>query len=121
TLATHQIVGLGEAFRLAKEEMAQAHARVLALRDPFFAQIDGLAELYINSSMTSRVPHNLNVSFNYVEGKSPNMPLKDIAVSSGSACTSAPLEPPSVLRALARNDVPEPRSIRFRFCLLYTS
>ncbi|MFX6118872.1 aminotransferase class V-fold PLP-dependent enzyme, partial [Acinetobacter baumannii] len=76
TLATHQIVGMGEAFRIAKEEMAQENARVLALRDRFFAQIDGLEELYINGSMTSRVPHNLNVSFNYVEGESLIMALK---------------------------------------------
>lgn len=101
TLATHQIVGMGEAFRIAKEEMAQENARVLALRDRFFAQIDGLEELYINGSMTSRVPHNLNVSFNYVEGESLIMALKDLAVSSGSACTSASLEPSYVLRAWA--------------------
>ena len=115
TLATHQIVGMGEAFRIAKEEMAQENARVLALRDRFFAQIDGLEELYINGSMTSRVPHNLNVSFNYVEGESLIMALKDLAVSSGSACTSASLEPSYVLRALGRNDELAHSSIRFTF------
>ncbi|WP_134612402.1 aminotransferase class V-fold PLP-dependent enzyme, partial [Pseudomonas aeruginosa] len=113
--ATHQIVGMGEAFRIAKEEMAQENARVLALRDRFFAQIDGLEELYINGSMTSRVPHNLNVSFNYVEGESLIMALKDLAVSSGSACTSASLEPSYVLRALGRNDELAHSSIRFTF------
>ncbi len=87
----------------------------LALRDRFFAQIDGLEELYINGSMTSRVPHNLNVSFNYVEGESLIMALKDLAVSSGSACTSASLEPSYVLRALGRNDELAHSSIRFTF------
>ncbi len=106
---------MGEAFRIAKEEMAQENARVLALRDRFFAQIDGLEELYINGSMTSRVPHNLNVSFNYVEGESLIMALKDLAVSSGSACTSASLEPSYVLRALGRNDELAHSSIRFTF------
>ncbi|OES68200.1 IscS subfamily cysteine desulfurase [Pseudomonas aeruginosa] len=115
TLATHQIVGMGEAFRIAREEMAQESAHVLALRDRFFAQIDGLEELYINGSMTSRVPHNLNVSFNYVEGESLIMALKDLAVSSGSACTSASLEPSYVLRALGRNDELAHSSIRFTF------
>ena len=95
--------------------MAQENARVLALRDRFFAQIDGLEELYINGSMTSRVPHNLNVSFNYVEGESLIMALKDLAVSSGSACTSASLEPSYVLRALGRNDELAHSSIRFTF------
>lgn len=88
---------------------------MLALRDRFFAQIDGLEELYINGSMTSRVPHNLNVSFNYVEGESLIMALKDLAVSSGSACTSASLEPSYVLRALGRNDELAHSSIRFTF------
>lgn len=111
TLATHQIVGMGEAFRIAKEEMAAESVRIKALSDRFYKQVENLEELYVNGSMTARVPHNLNLSFNYVEGESLIMALKDLAVSSGSACTSASLEPSYVLRALGRND--ELRTARF--------
>ncbi len=115
TLATHQLVGMGEAFRIAKEEMAQENERIRALRDRFYKQVEHLEELYVNGSMTVRVPHNLNLSFNYVEGESLIMALKDLAVSSGSACTSASLEPSYVLRALGRNDELAHSSIRFTF------
>lgn len=115
TLATHQIVGMGEAFRIAKAEMAQENERIRALRDRFYKQVEGMEELYINGSMTQRVAHNLNLSFNYVEGESLVMALKDLAVSSGSACTSASLEPSYVLRALGRNDELAHSSIRFTF------
>ena len=115
TLATHQIVGMGEAFRIAKEEMVQENERIRALRDRFYKQVEGMEELYINGSMTQRVAHNLNLSFNYVEGESLVMALKDLAVSSGSACTSASLEPSYVLRALGRNDELAHSSIRFTF------
>jgi cysteine desulfurase len=115
TLAAHQSVGMGEAFRIAKEEMAAENERIRALRDRFLKQVEHLEELYINGSMTSRVPHNLNLSFNYVEGESLIMALKDLAVSSGSACTSASLEPSYVLRALGRNDELAHSSIRFTF------
>lgn len=115
TLAAHQSVGMGEAFRIAKEEMAVENERIRSLRDRFFKQVEHLEELYVNGSMTSRVPHNLNLSFNYVEGESLIMALKDLAVSSGSACTSASLEPSYVLRALGRNDELAHSSIRFTF------
>ncbi|WP_027895946.1 IscS subfamily cysteine desulfurase [Zestomonas thermotolerans] len=115
TLATHQIVGMGEAYRIAKEEMAKDRAHVQALRDRFLKQVEDIEELYVNGSMTQRVPHNLNLSFNYVEGESLIMALKDLAVSSGSACTSASLEPSYVLRALGRNDELAHSSIRFTF------
>ena len=115
TLAAHQSVGMGEAFRIAKEEMAVENERIRSLRDRFFKQVEHLEELYVNGSMTSRVPHNLNLSFNYVEGESLIMALKDLAVSSGSACTSASLEPSYVLRALGRNDELAHSSIRFNF------
>jgi cysteine desulfurase len=115
TLATHQIVGMGEAFRIAKEDLAKDTAHVLALRDRFLKQVEGMEELYVNGSLTQRVPHNLNLSFNYVEGESLIMALKDLAVSSGSACTSASLEPSYVLRALGRNDELAHSSIRFTF------
>ncbi|AFN78631.1 IscS subfamily cysteine desulfurase [Stutzerimonas nitrititolerans] len=115
TLAAHQSVGMGEAFRIAKEEMAAENERIRALRDRFFKQVEHLEELYVNGSMTARVPHNLNLSFNYVEGESLIMALKDLAVSSGSACTSASLEPSYVLRALGRNDELAHSSIRFTF------
>ena len=115
TLATHQLVGMGEAFHLAKLEMAQENERIRALRDRFYKQVEHLEELYVNGSMTARVPHNLNISFNYVEGESLIMALKDLAVSSGSACTSASLEPSYVLRALGRNDELAHSSIRFSF------
>src|ERR1700712_1757645 len=113
TLATHQIVGMGEAFRVAKEDMAAENVRIKALNDRFSKQVEHLEELYINGSMSARVPHNLNLSFNYVEGESLIMALKDLAVSSGSACTSASLEPSYVLRALGRNDELAHSSIRF--------
>ncbi|QGZ30282.1 IscS subfamily cysteine desulfurase [Stutzerimonas stutzeri] len=115
TLAAHQSVGMGEAFRIAKQEMAAENERITRLRDRFFKQVEHLEELYVNGSMTSRVPHNLNLSFNYVEGESLIMALKDLAVSSGSACTSASLEPSYVLRALGRNDELAHSSIRFTF------
>ncbi|WP_312911513.1 IscS subfamily cysteine desulfurase [Stutzerimonas nitrititolerans] len=115
TLAAHQSVGMGEAFRIAKQEMAAENERIRALRDRFFKQVEHLEELYVNGSMTARVPHNLNLSFNYVEGESLIMALKDLAVSSGSACTSASLEPSYVLRALGRNDELAHSSIRFTF------
>lgn len=115
TLAAHQSVGMGEAFRIAKEEMTAENERITRLRDRFFKQLEHLEELYVNGSMTARVPHNLNLSFNYVEGESLIMALKDLAVSSGSACTSASLEPSYVLRALGRNDELAHSSIRFTF------
>ncbi|MBC3422766.1 IscS subfamily cysteine desulfurase [Pseudomonas sp. RW3S2] len=115
TLPTHQIVGMGEAFAIAKQEMATENVRIKALSDRFFKQVSDLEELYVNGSQTQRVPHNLNLSFNYVEGESLLMSLKDIAVSSGSACTSASLEPSYVLRALGRNDELAHSSIRFSF------
>jgi len=115
TLATHQIVGMGEAFRIAKQDMVKDAEHVRALSARFYRQVESLEELYVNGSLTSRVPHNLNLSFNYVEGESLIMALKDLAVSSGSACTSASLEPSYVLRALGRNDELAHSSIRFTF------
>ena len=115
TLATHQIVGMGEAFRVAREEMASERIRIKALNERFWDRLKDMEELYLNGSATARVPHNLNVSFNYVEGESLIMALKDLAVSSGSACTSASLEPSYVLRALGRNDELAHSSIRFTF------
>ncbi|MBW3507761.1 IscS subfamily cysteine desulfurase [Janthinobacterium sp. NKUCC06_STL] len=113
TLPTHQIVGMGEAFRIAKEEMDSEIGRILALRDRLAKGLQEIEEVYINGDMDHRVPHNLNVSFNYVEGESLIMAIKDIAVSSGSACTSASLEPSYVLRALGRSDELAHSSIRF--------
>ena len=113
TLATHQIVGMGEAFRLAKEEMATENERIRMLRDRLWDGVKDIEEVYINGDMDQRVPHNLNVSFNFVEGESLLMALKDLAISSGSACTSASLEPSYVLRALGRNDELAHSSIRF--------
>jgi cysteine desulfurase len=113
TLATHQIVGMGEAFRLARLEMATENDRIRMLRDRLLAGTSEIEEVYINGDMEHRVPHNLNVSFNFVEGESLIMAIKDIAVSSGSACTSASLEPSYVLRALGRNDELAHSSIRF--------
>jgi len=113
TLATHQIVGMGEAFRLAREEMDSELSRIRALRDRLAKGLQEIEETYINGDMDHRVPHNLNVSFNYVEGESLIMAIKDIAVSSGSACTSASLEPSYVLRALGRSDELAHSSIRF--------
>jgi cysteine desulfurase len=113
TLATHQIVGMGEAFRLAKAEMATENERVRMLRDRLWTGISQMEEVYINGDLERRVPHNLNVSFNFVEGESLIMAIKDVAVSSGSACTSASLEPSYVLRALGRSDELAHSSIRF--------
>ncbi len=113
TLATHQIVGMGEAFRLAREEMATETARIRALRDRLWKGLQDIEEVYLNGDLEHRVPHNLNVSFNFVEGESLIMAIKDLAVSSGSACTSASLEPSYVLRALGRNDELAHSSIRF--------
>jgi len=113
TLATHQIVGMGEAFRLAREQMAADNERIRMLRDRLLNGVNGLEEVYVNGDMEKRVPHNLNVSFNFVEGESLIMAMKDLAVSSGSACTSASLEPSYVLRALGRNDELAHSSIRF--------
>ncbi len=115
TLATHQIVGMGEAFRIAKEEMDTEIVRIKALRDRLAKGLMDMEEVYINGDMDHRVPHNLNVSFNYVEGESLIMAIKDLAVSSGSACTSASLEPSYVLRALGRSDELAHSSIRFTF------
>ena len=113
TLATHQCVGMGEAFRIAREEMLSEGARIQALRDKLWNGIKDMEEVYVNGDLEHRVPHNLNVSFNFVEGESLIMALKDIAVSSGSACTSASLEPSYVLRALGRDDELAHSSIRF--------
>jgi cysteine desulfurase len=113
TLPTHQIVGMGEAFRLARIEMATENVRIRQLRDRLLAGIQAMEEVYINGSLGPRVPHNLNASFNYVEGESLIMAVKGIAVSSGSACTSASLEPSYVLRALGRSDELAHSSIRF--------
>ena len=104
TLPTHQIVGMGEAFRIAKEEMAVENVRIKALRDRLLAGLQGIEQIFVNGDLEHRVAHNLNVSFNYVEGESLIMGIKGIAVSSGSACTSASLEPSYVLRALGRSD-----------------
>jgi cysteine desulfurase len=112
TLATHQIVGFGEAARLAKAEMATENERVRALRERLWNGIKDMEEVYVNGDLERRIPHNLNVSFNFVEGESLIMAVKDIAVSSGSACTSASLEPSYVLRALGRNDELAHSSIR---------
>jgi cysteine desulfurase len=113
TLATHQIVGMGEAFRIAKEDMAAENERIRRLRDKLFDGLNQMDEVYVNGDMERRVAGNLNVSFAFVEGESLIMGLKDIAVSSGSACTSASLEPSYVLRALGRNDELAHSSIRF--------
>ncbi|EFK96023.1 Cysteine desulfurase, partial [sediment metagenome] len=113
TLPTHQIVGMGEAFRLARVEMATENERIRMLRDRLLAGVKGMEEVYVNGDLEQRVPHNLNVSFNFVEGESLIMGMKELAVSSGSACTSASLEPSYVLRALGRNDELAHSSIRF--------
>lgn len=113
TLATHQIVGMGEAFRLAREEMAAENERVRQLRDRLADGFKDMEAVYVNGDVERRVPHNLNISFAYVEGESLIMAIKDVAVSSGSACTSASLEPSYVLRALGRNDELAHSSIRF--------
>ncbi|PKG39971.1 IscS subfamily cysteine desulfurase [Psychromonas sp. Urea-02u-13] len=113
TLATHQIVAMGEAFRIAKEEMAEENKRFLKLRTRLLDGVSGMEEVYVNGSMDSRIAGNINISFNYVEGESLVMALKDLAVSSGSACTSASLEPSYVLRAIGRDDELAHSSIRF--------
>lgn len=113
TLPTHQIVGMGEAFRIAGEEMANENDRIRMLRDKLLRGLTRMDEVYVNGDMERRVPHNLNLSFNFVEGESLIMAIKDVAVSSGSACTSASLEPSYVLRALGRSDELAHSSIRF--------
>jgi len=113
TLATHQIVGMGEAFKIAKEEMHDENKRIKKLHDQLLKGLTEIEEVYVNGDLNHRVPHNLNISFNYVEGESLIMAIKDIAVSSGSACTSASLEPSYVLRALGRSDELAHSSIRF--------
>ena len=113
TLPTHQIVGMGGAFELARTEMAVENDRIRMLRDRLWAGLSTIDAVYLNGDLERRVPHNLNVSFNYVEGESLLMAIKDIAVSSGSACTSASLEPSYVLRALGRSDELAHSSIRF--------
>ena len=121
TLATHQIVGMGEAFRIARLEMATENERIRMLRDKLLAGIKDMEEVYVNGDLEKRVPHNLNVSFNFVEGESLIMGIKELAVSSGSACTSASLEPSYVLRALGRNDELAHSSIRFTIGRFTTS
>jgi cysteine desulfurase len=113
TLAPHQIVGMGEAFRIAKEEMATENERLRMLRDRLYAGLNDMEEVYVNGDLEHRIAGNLNISFNFVEGESLIMALRDLAVSSGSACTSASLEPSYVLRALGRNDELAHSSIRF--------
>jgi len=113
TLPTHQIVGMGEAFRIAKLEMAAESERIRSLRDRLLAGFEDMEEVYVNGDIERRIPGNLNVSFNFVEGESLIMGIKDVAVSSGSACTSASLEPSYVLRALGRSDELAHSSIRF--------
>jgi len=113
TLPTHQCVGMGECFRIAQQEMETENARVLELRNMLWQGLASIEEVYVNGDMHQRVPHNLNISFNFVEGESMIMALKELAVSSGSACTSASLEPSYVLRALGRNDELAHSSIRF--------
>lgn len=113
TLATHQIVGMGEACRIAKDEMATENERIRMLRDRLYNGLNDMEEVYLNGDMEQRIAGNLNISFNFVEGESLIMALRDLAVSSGSACTSASLEPSYVLRALGRNDELAHSSIRF--------
>ena len=113
TLATHQIVGMGEAFRIAKEEMATENERLLKLRNKLYDGVKDMEEVYINGDIDHRIAGNINISFNYVEGESLLMALNNLAISSGSACTSASLEPSYVLRALGRNDELAHSSIRF--------
>jgi cysteine desulfurase len=113
TLATHQIVGMGECFRLAREEMGIENERIRMLRDRLLKGLSDIDQVFINGDLEQRVPHNLNISFAYIEGESMLMAIKDLAVSSGSACTSASLEPSYVLRALGREDELAHSSIRF--------
>jgi len=121
TLPTHQIVGMGEAFRVARLEMATENERIRAMRDKLLGGVRQIEEVFVNGDLERRVPHNLNVSFNFVEGESLIMAVKDIAVSSGSACTSASLEPSYVLRALGRSDELAHSSIRFTLGRFTTS
>jgi cysteine desulfurase len=113
TLPTHQIVGMGEAFRIAKLEMGAESERIRSLRDRLLGGFKDMEEVYVNGNLKHRIPGNLNISFNFVEGESLIMAIKDVAVSSGSACTSASLEPSYVLRALGRSDELAHSSIRF--------
>ena len=113
TMATHQIVGMGEAFRIASEEMEEENKRIYSLRDRLWNGLKDMEEVYVNGDLDQRIPGNINISFNFVEGESLLMALKDLAISSGSACTSASLEPSYVLRALGRNDELAHSSIRF--------
>lgn len=113
TLPVHQIVGMGEAYRIAKEEMAEEMARIRTLRDRLWNGLKDMEAVYVNGDLEQRMAGNLNVSFAFVEGESLIMALKDLAVSSGSACTSASLEPSYVLRALGLNDELAHSSIRF--------
>ncbi len=113
TLATHQIVGMGEAFRIAKVEMVEENKRLLKLRNKLYDGVKDMEEVYVNGDINHRIAGNINISFNYVEGESLLMALSDLAISSGSACTSASLEPSYVLRALGRNDELAHSSIRF--------
>ena len=115
TLPTHQIVGMGEAYRIAKAEMGVENARIQALHDRMLAGLKDVEQVFINGHLEKRVPHNLNMSFNYVEGESLIMGIKGLAVSSGSACTSASLEPSYVLRALGLDEEMAHTSIRFGF------
>mgnify|MGYP001480729464 FL=1 len=115
TLATHQIVGMGEAFKIAKAEMSKDHIKVNKFHQDFLEKVKEIDHVYVNGDLKNKVPNILNVSFNFVEGESLIMGLKDIAVSSGSACTSASLEPSYVLRALGRKDELAHSSIRFSF------
>ena len=115
TLPTHQIVGMGEAFRIAKLEMAQDYQHAVEMRERLLKGLEGIEEMSINGDVEHRIPNNLNISFAFVEGESLLMALKDLAVSSGSACTSASLEPSYVLRALGLNDELAHSSIRFSF------
>lgn len=115
TLATHQIVGMGEAFRIAKLEMQKDKEKIIEIHEYFLNEVTKIEEIYINGDLSNKVPHILNVSFNFIEGESLIMGLKDVAVSSGSACTSASLEPSYVLRALGRKDELAHSSIRFSF------
>jgi len=112
TLPTHQIVGMGEAYRIAREEMHEESRRTLALRNKLLHGLEDMEEVYVNGDLTHRAPGNLNISFNFVEGESLMMALRELALSSGSACTSASLEPSYVLRALGRNDEPAHSSLR---------
>jgi cysteine desulfurase len=115
TLPTHQVVGMGEAFRIAQEEMAAEGARVLALRERLLNGVKDMEQVFVNGTLDQRVPGNLNISFAFVEGESLIMALKDLAISSGSACTSASLEPSYVLRALGLTDELAHSSLRFSF------